>query len=102
MTNQEIAVFLEDTRVKLQAAIDEKFRPKYRNNTWLKQKDLSITEKVMMQIIDELNDEFTVTKLARTIAISNKCVRDNLVKLIEKRLVQKVGNTYRFKAVSIV
>ena len=35
MTNQEIAEFLDATRVQMQTVMDEAFRPKYKNNTWL-------------------------------------------------------------------
>tara|TARA_R110000772_G_scaffold32192_4_gene79040 strand:- start:6674 stop:6982 length:309 start_codon:yes stop_codon:yes gene_type:complete len=102
MTNQEIAEFLETARVQIQNVMDEKFRPKYKNNTWLKQKDLLVTERVIMQLIDEKNEEFTNKWLIQQTGFSAKCVRENLTKLMEKRLVKKVGNTHMFKAISIV
>ena len=102
MTNQEIAEFLDATRVQMQLAMDEKFRPKYKNNTWLKQKDLLVTERVIMQLIDERSAEFTNKWLIQQTGFSAKCIRENLTKLMEKRLIKKVGNTHKFKAVSIV
>jgi len=102
MTNQEIAEFLETTRVQIQAAMDERFRPKYKSNTWLKQTDLSITERVIMQLADEKNDEFTNQWLTNTTGLSRKCIRENLAKLMERRLIKKVGNTHNYKTISIV
>ena len=102
MTNQEMAVFLEDTRVQIQLAMDEKFRPKYKNNTWLKQTDLSITERVIMQLVDERNDEFTNHWLVAQTGLTRKCIRENLTKLMNRQLVRKIGNTHNFKAISIV
>ena len=102
MTNQDIAVFLEDARVKIQLEIDEKFRPKYKSNTWLKQTDLHVYERVCMQLIDEINGQFTVTDLAKMTGISNKCIRDNFAKLIERRLIKRTGTGYNYIAISIV
>ena len=102
MTNAEIAVFLEDTRVQIQTAIDEQFRPKYKNNTWLKQTDLSLTERIIMQLVDERNDEFTNQWLTNTTGLSRKCIRENLTKLMGRQLIKKVGNTHNYKAISIV
>lgn len=102
MTNQEIAEFLETTKVQIQTAMDEKFRPKYKSNTWLKQTDLSITERVIMQLVDEKNDEFTNQWLTNTTGLSRKCIRENLAKLMERRLIKKVGNTHNYKTISIV
>jgi predicted HTH transcriptional regulator len=102
MTNQEIAHFLDATRVQIQTVMDEKFRPVYKSNTWLKQTDLSITERVIMQLVDERNDEFTNQWLTNTTGLSRKCIRENLAKLMERRLIKKVGNTHNYKAISIV
>ena len=102
MTNQEIAEFLDATRVQLQLAMDEKFRPKYKNNPWLKQTDLTVTERVIMQLTDELNDEFSNKWLVAQTGFSSKCIRENLTKLMEKQLVRKIGNTQKFKTISIV
>jgi len=102
MTNQEIAEFLESTKVQIQLAIDEKFRPVYKSNTWLKQKDLTVTERVVMQLIDERNNLFSNKWLCEQTGFSSKCIRENLAKLMERGLVKKVGNTHNYKAVSIV
>jgi len=102
MTNQEIAEFLDATRVQIQAAMDERFRPKYKNNTWLKQTDLSVTERIIMQLADERNDEFSNKWLCDQTGLSSKCIRENLAKLMDKRLVQKICNTHNYKTISIV
>jgi len=102
MTNQQIAEFLESTKVQIQLAIDEKFRPVYKSNTWLKQKDLTVTERVVMQLIDERNDLFSNKWLCEQTGFSSKCIRENLAKLMERGLVKKVGNTHNYKAISIV
>ena len=102
MTNQEIAEFLETARVQIQNAMDEKFRPKYKNNTWLKQKDLTSNERIIMQLVDERNDEFTNKWLVEITGLTRKCVRENLARLMDRGLVKKVGNTQRYKTISIV
>ena len=102
MTNQQIAEFLESTKVQIQLAIDEKFRPVYKSNTWLKQKDLTVTERVVMQLIDERADLFSNKWLCEQTGFSSKCIRENLAKLMERGLVKKVGNTHNYKAISIV
>ncbi len=101
MTHQEIAEFLETTRVQMQLAMDEKFRPKYKNNTWLKQTDLSLTERIIMQLADERNDEFSGKWLVEQTGLSRKCIRENLNKLIDKQLVKLVAYN-KFKTISIV
>jgi len=102
MTNQEIAEFLETAKVQMQLAMDEKFRPVYKSNTWLKQKDLTVTERVVMQLIDERNDLFSNKWLCEQTGFSSKCIRENLAKLMDRGLVKKVGNTHNYKAISIV
>lgn len=102
MTNQEIAEFLETTRVQIQCAMDEQFRPKYKNNTWLRQTDLTSNERIIMQLVDERNDEFTNKWLVEQTGFTRKCIRENLARLIERRLVKKIGNTHNFKTISIV
>ena len=102
MTNQEIAEFLETTRVQMQLAMDEKFRPVYKSNTWLKQTDLTSNERIIMQLVDERNTEFTNKWLCEITGFTAKCIRENLTRLMDKRLVQKVGNTHKFKTISIV
>lgn len=102
MTKQEIAEFLDTTRIHMQAAIDEQFRPVYKSNTWLKQTDLGSNERIIMQLVDERNDEFTNQWLTNTTGFTRKCIRENLAKLMERGLVKKVGNTHNYKAVSIV
>jgi len=102
MTNQQIAEFLESTKVQIQLAIDEKFRPVYKSNTWLKQKDLTVTERVVMQLIDERNNLFSNKWLCEQTGFSSKCIRENLAKLMDRGLVKKVGNTHNYKAISIV
>jgi DNA phosphorothioation-dependent restriction protein DptG len=101
MTNAEIAVFLEDTRVKIQNAIDDKFRPVYKSNTWLKQKDLHPTERILMQLIDEINDEFTNKQLADLTGLSRKCVRENLDKLCDKKFIKRIEGTRRYETIRI-
>jgi len=102
MTNQEIAVFLEDTRVKLQLVMDEKFRPKYKANTWLKQTDMHPNERMLMQLIDEINGQFSVSDLATVTGLSNKCVRENFVKLMDRLLIKKVGTGFNYAAITII
>ena len=102
MTNQEIAEFLEATRVQMQCVMDEKFRPKYKNNTWLKQKDLTSNERIIMQLVDERNAEFTNKWLCEVTGLTPKCIRENLAKLMDRRLVQKIGNSQKYRAISIV
>ena len=101
MTQQEIAEFLEATRVQMQLAMDEKFRPKYKNNTWLKQKDLGSNERIIMQLADELNEEFTGKWLVNQTGLTRKCIRENLNKLIDKQLVKRIAYN-KFKTISIV
>ena len=101
MTQQEIAEFLEATRVQMQLAMDEKFRPKYKNNTWLKQKDLGSNERIIMQLADELNEEFTGKWLVSQTGLTRKCIRENLNKLIDKQLVKRIAYN-KFKTISIV
>jgi len=102
MTKQEIAEFLETTRVQMQLVMDEKFRPKYKSNTWLKQTDLTVTERVIMQLVDEHNDEFSNKWLCDVTGLTSKCIRENLAKLMDKQLVRKIGNTHNYKTISIV
>ena len=102
MTQQEIAVFLEDTRVQIQSAIDESFRPKYKSNTWLKQTDLSAVERIIMQLVDaKEDDQFSNKWLVEQTGFSSKCIRENLSKLIEKHMVKKVGCTHTYTTVKI-
>jgi len=101
MTNAEIAVFLEDTRVQIQQAIDEKFRPVYKSNTWLKQHDMLVTERVLMQLIDEIHDEFTNKQLADLTGLSRKCVRENLDKLCDKKIIKRIEGTRRYETIKI-
>lgn len=101
MTNAEIAVFLEDTRVQIQQAIDEKFRPKYRLNTWLKQKDLHPTERIIMQLVDDRDDQFTNKWLVEQTGLSSKCIRENLNKLIDKGLIKKIGVSHNYETIKI-
>lgn len=102
MTNQEISEFLETTRIQIQTAIDEKFRPVYKSNTWLKQHDLTVTERIIMQLVDERNDEFTNKFLREQTGLKVKCIRENLLKLIDRGLIEKIDNTRRYRAISIV
>ena len=102
MTNEEIAYFLETARVQIQNVMDEKCRPVYKSNTWLKQKDLTVTERVIMQLADERNNVFSNKWLCEQTGFSSKCIRENLAKLMERRLIKKVGNTHNYKTISIV
>ena len=102
MTTKEIAVFLEDTRVQIQSAIDESFRPKYKSNTWLKQKDLGAVERIIMQLVDaKEDDQFSNKWLVEQAGFSSKCIRENLSKLITKHMVKKVGCTHTYTTVKI-
>lgn len=102
MTTKEIAVFLEDTRVQIQAAIDESFRPKYKSNTWLKQTDLGAVERIIMQLVDaKEDDQFSNKWLVEQTGFSSKCIRENLSKLIMKHMVKKVGCTHTYTTVKI-
>jgi len=102
MTNHEIAEFLETAKVQIQLAMDEKFRPVYKSNTWLKQKDLTSNERIIMQLVDERNDEFTNKWLVEITGLTRKCVRENLARLMDRGLVKKVGNTQRYKTISLI
>jgi predicted HTH transcriptional regulator len=55
-----------------------------------------------MQLVDERNDEFTNQWLVAQTGLTRKCIRENLIKLMDKQLVRKIGNTHNFKAISIV
>ena len=55
-----------------------------------------------MQLADEKNDEFTNQWLTNTTGLSRKCIRENLVKLMERRLIKKVGNTHNYKTISLI
>ena len=101
-TQQNVVVSLEWLKETVANAMESKFRPKYKSNTWLKQTDLSITERVIMQLADERNDEFTNQWLTNTTGLSRKCIRENLAKLMEKRLIKKVGNSHNYKTISII
>lgn len=102
MTTDEIAVFLEDTRVQIQQAIDESFRPKYKSDTWLKQKDLQAVERIIMQLVDNKEDDVFSNKwLVEQTGFSSKCIRENLAKLIKKHIVKKVGCTHNYTTVKI-
>lgn len=102
MTNQEIAEFLETTRIQIQTAIDEKFRPVYKSNTWLRQKDLTSNERIIMQLVDEHNGRFTIKWLVDQTGLTRKCIGDNCRKLVTKQLIRRVEGTYDFEAISIV
>lgn len=104
MNTNEITEFLEEIRVKQQLEIDEKFRPRYRSNTWLKQKDLHPTERILMQLIDELminNEVFYAKHLANLTGLSRKCVRENLAKLANRKLVKQVTGTHKWEPIKI-
>lgn len=90
MTNQEIAEFLQDIRVQVQTVMDERMRPVYKNNTWLKQRDLKSNERIIMQLVDELNANFTVKQIADITGFSRKCVRENLYTLAARGYVSNV------------
>lgn len=96
MKNSEIAEFLQDFRVQMQTVMDEKMRPVYRNNTWLKQKDLIATERVLMQLIDEINADFTIAQLQKLTGFSKKCIRENLRTLAARGFVSK-GDGHAWK-----
>ena len=102
MTNEEIAYFLETARVQIQNVMDEKCRPVYKSNTWLKQKDLSITERIIMQLVDEKSAEFTNQWLANQTGLTRKCISENLIKLLDRQLIKKLGNTHNYKAITII
>ena len=101
-TQQNVVVSLEWLKETVATAMESQFRPKYKSNTWLKQTDLSITERVIMQLADERNDEFTNKWLCEQIGFSSKCIRENLTKLMERRLVKKIGNTHNYKTISLI
>lgn len=101
-TKQNVVTNLEWLQETIANAFDEQFRPRYKNNTWLKQKDLGSNERIIMQLVDERNDEFTNKWLVQQTGLTRKCVRENLAKLMEKGLIKKIGNTLRYKAISIV
>lgn len=101
-TQQNIVVSLEWLKETVATAMDEKFRPVYKSNTWLKQTDLSITERVIMQLVDERNDEFSNKWLCEQTGLTSKCIRENLTKLMERRLVKKICNTHNYKTISLI
>jgi response regulator of citrate/malate metabolism len=102
MTNAEIAVFLEDTRLQIQHAIDEGFRPKYKSNTWLKQKDLNGTQRIIMSLMDEVNAPMTVKDLVNLTGFSRKSIRENL-ELLKKNqgIVNKIENSHSWETIKI-
>ena len=55
-----------------------------------------------MQLVDERNDEFTNQWLTNTTGLTRKCIRENLIKLLDRRLIKKIGNSHNYKVVSIV
>lgn len=99
---QQIVTDLEWLQKTIADAMNEQFRPKYKNNTWLKQTDLHPNERICMQLIDELGGQFTVSDLAKMTGLSNKCIRDNFAKLDERGLIKRTGTGYNYIAVSIV
>jgi len=101
-TQQNVVVSLEWLKETVATAMESQFRPKYKSNTWLKQTDLSITERVIMQLADERNDEFSNKWLCEQTGFSSKCIRENLTKLMERRLVKKIGNTHNYKTISLI
>lgn len=86
----------------VETAMESQFRPKYKSNTWLRQTDLSVTERIIMQLVDERNDEFTNKWLVDQTGLTRKCIGDNIVKLIDKQLIKKVGRTHNYKAITII
>lgn len=102
MNKQQIVTDLEWLQKTIAQAFEERARPKYKNNTWLKQKDLGSNERIIMQLVDEHGNEFTNQWLTNTTGFTRKCIRENLTKLMEKGLIKKVGNTHNYKSTSIV
>ena len=101
-TQKNVVTNLEWLQEAIANAFEEQARPKYKNNTWLKQKDLTSNERIIMQLVDEKNSEFTNKWLCDQTGFTRKCIRENLAKLMDKRLVNKIGNTHKFKTISIV
>ena len=97
MTNNEIAEFLQDFRVQVQTIMDERMRPVYKNNTWLKQKDLKSNERIIMQLVDEINAPFTIDQLVKLTGLSRKCIRENLYSIVDHGLVTR-DKGYMWKA----
>jgi predicted HTH transcriptional regulator len=102
MNTQQIVTDLEWLQKTIADAMNKQFRPKYKNNTWLKQKDLSSNERIIMQLVDEHDDRFTNKWLVDTTGLTRKCVRENLTRLMERGLVKRLGNTHYYQAISIV
>lgn len=101
-TQKNVVTDLEWLQKTIADAFEEQARPKYKSNTWLKQTDLTVTERLIMQLVDERNDEFTNKWLCDQTGLTTKCIRENLAKLMDKRLVKKIGNSHNYKTISIV
>ena len=105
MNLQDIATFLEDARVQAQLEQDQRLRPRYRNNTWLKQRDLRATERIVMQLIDEIymtRKTFNSRDLINMSGFSGKCIRETFDKLSDKGLIERVGTSHTYKPVIIL
>ena len=64
--------------------------PVYKSNVWLKRTDLHPNERILMQLIYEINDTFTVKKLSDITGLTRKCIRENLYKLVDRDYVAKI------------
>jgi len=57
---------------------------------------------MLMQLIDKVNGNFSVSDSANITGLSTKCVRDNFGKLVDKGLIKKVGTGFNYKAITII
>jgi len=108
MNEQEIDYFLEGVTVKqdlitsiealrseLHTAMQPMMEPVYKSNIWLKRTDLHPNERIIMQLIYEIDDTFTVKKLSNLTGLTRKCIRENFYKLVDRGYIAKLcGNDW--------
>ena len=92
MTNSEILEFLENSQVQLQTQIDEKFaqlQPKYKPNYWLKKSGLTITQRVLMQLLADEGCPLSYTQLIAMTGLCRKAIRENMYGLADMGYVAR-------------
>jgi hypothetical protein len=101
MNTQEQTDFLNEVRFTVIQAVNTK--PKeYRNNSFLKQKDIKPYGRILAQLMDEIGTTVSQQQLAKMTGFSNKCVRENLLLLLDAHVVKKSRAFGFWELISIV
>jgi Fic family protein len=92
---QDLIESIEALRSELRTAMQPMMEPVYKSNIWLKRADLHPNERIIMQLIYEIDDTFTVKKLANLTGLTRKCIRENFYKLVDRGYIAKLcGNDW--------